>query len=188
MLTIVVRDLPAAQGSKRAFAIRKGGVPTGAVAVVDDNKGPLRNWREAVRQEAVKAIELFYEGLPEFAPHAYPLEGPVVLGVTFTVPRPKSAPKTRETWPEKKPDLDKLLRGVFDALTAAGAYKDDAQVVELARLGKFYPNLDDRAVLAGARDASVMTCMTGTRCDVLGTPGAVIRVAALHEVPGASDV
>ncbi|MCL2139963.1 MAG: RusA family crossover junction endodeoxyribonuclease [Treponema sp.] len=28
----------------------------------------------------------------------------------------------------KKPDLDNLLKAVMDALTAAGAWKDDAQV------------------------------------------------------------
>lgn len=179
MLTVVVRDEPATQGSHKAYAIRKGGVPTGGVAVVHDNKEALRTWREAVRQEAVKAIE-------EAGLIPYPLAGPVILGVTFTVRKPKSAPKTRVTWPERQPDLDKLLRAVKDALRAAGVYRDDAQVTEVVRLGKFYPNRNDDAVLpTGGRDAGIMLCMALTRCDVLCTPGAVIRVASIHEFPEA---
>jgi Holliday junction resolvase RusA-like endonuclease len=184
VLTVVVRDEPATQGSKRAYPVRKGGRPTGQVAVVDDNKAALRSWREAVRQEAVKAIQAA-EALGEVRTGPYPLAGPVILGVTFTVRKPKSAPKTRVTWPEKQPDLDKLLRAVKDALRAAGVYRDDAQVVETVRLGKFYPNRTDDAVLPSTiRDAGIMLCMALTRCDVLCTPGAVIRVASIHEFPG----
>ena len=99
MITIIVRDVPRPQGSKRAFALRKAGVPTGQAVVVDDNKPGLRNWRESVRAEVQKVMD----GQP-------PIGGPVVLAVTFTLPKPKSAPKRKVTWPEKKPDLDKLLR------------------------------------------------------------------------------
>jgi hypothetical protein len=41
-LSFTVHGTPAPQGSKSAFAIRKAGVYTGRVAVVNDNKGPLR--------------------------------------------------------------------------------------------------------------------------------------------------
>jgi Holliday junction resolvase RusA-like endonuclease len=173
MFTIVVRDTPQPQGSKRAFALRKAGVPTGQAVVVDDNKPGLRNWRESVRAEVQKVMD-----------GRSPLEGPVVLAVTFTVPKPKSAPKRRVTWPEKKPDLDKLLRSVCDGLKSGGAYGDDAQVVEIVRLGKFYPELQDSGTVCIRKYATAMLAMAGTDADVLSSPGAVIRVASVHEFSG----
>ena len=173
MITIVVRDEPRPQGSKRAYALRKAGALTGQAVVVDDNKPALRNWRESVRSEVQKAMN----GWP-------PLEGPVVLAVTFTLPKPKSAPKRKVTWPEKKPDVDKLLRSIMDGLKAGGAYGDDAQVVEIVRLGKFYPELRDSGTVCIRKPAATMLVMTGTDADVLSSPGAVIRVASIHEFSG----
>ena len=48
----------------------------------------------------------------------------------FGIPKPKSAPKTRRVWPDKRPDLDKLSRSVLDALTYV-IFADDSQVVHL---------------------------------------------------------
>jgi Holliday junction resolvase RusA-like endonuclease len=53
---------------------------------------------------------------------------PVRLWLTFQFVRPKSA-KNRPLM-VVKPDLDKLVRGVCDALTGV-IYHDDAQVVEI---------------------------------------------------------
>ena len=56
-------------------------------------------------------------------------EGPVRLEVSFFLPAPKSMKQEGIPVPHaKKPDLDNLLKAVMDALTAAGAWKDDAQV------------------------------------------------------------
>ncbi|MDP5184783.1 RusA family crossover junction endodeoxyribonuclease [Blastococcus sp. BMG 814] len=62
------------------------------------------------------------------------LEGPVSVSVVFTFDPPKSAPKSRRCWPVTRSsgDLDKLCRAVFDALTDAGVWRDDSQVVRLA--------------------------------------------------------
>jgi Holliday junction resolvase RusA-like endonuclease len=57
-----------------------------------------------------------------------PLTGPLFLSATFTLARPKSTPK-RRIHPLTRPDVDKLLRALCDALTQAGAWADDAQVV-----------------------------------------------------------
>jgi Holliday junction resolvase RusA-like endonuclease len=57
----------------------------------------------------------------------------------FTVRKPKSEPKKRQTWPDRKPDLDKYVRSSGDAMTTAGVWRDDAQVVEL-ECAKRYPN------------------------------------------------
>jgi crossover junction endodeoxyribonuclease RusA len=66
-----------------------------------------------------------------------PLTGPVEVEIDFTLPRPKSA-RGPNQYPAKRPDLDKLVRAVLDALTDGGAWADDGQVVTLTA-GKLYP-------------------------------------------------
>lgn len=54
---------------------------------------------------------------------------PVELSVIFYLAKPKSASRNRQ-WPSVKPDTDKLVRCILDALTGI-AYVDDGQVVRL---------------------------------------------------------
>ena len=54
------------------------------------------------------------------------MRGPVRIGVRFYMPQPQS--RRKERWPVVKPDLDKLVRSVLDALKGV-AYEDDSQVV-----------------------------------------------------------
>lgn len=87
----------------------------------------LKPWREAVAWEAVAAMGA-----------CKPLSGPVSLWVSFYFPRPQShyrrvkgLPVLRDDAPlycAKKPDVDKLLRAIGDALTGK-CFGDDAQVV-----------------------------------------------------------
>jgi Holliday junction resolvase RusA-like endonuclease len=86
------------------------------------------------------------------ADRLYPLTGPLGVEITFTLRKPASAPKRRVTWPDRRPDLDKLLRSTFDGLDCI--WGDDSQVVEVTAR-KVYP---DEGI------------------DALRTPGAVIRV------------
>ena len=78
-----------------------------------------------------------------------PLEGPLMLSALFVLPRPPSAPK-RRVWPTVKPDSDKILRALCDALTQCGAWMDDAQVVEMVA-GKRYTGQDPAMPLPGTR-------------------------------------
>lgn len=112
-LVVTVFGRPITQGSKTRT--RWG--------MRDDNGDRLRPWREAVKTAALDAME----GRTR-------LEGPVSLSVTFTFDLPKSAPKTRRVWPitRSSGDLDKLVRAAGDALTDAGVWRDDSQVVRLA--------------------------------------------------------
>ena len=67
---------------------------------------------------------------------AYPWDCPVQVAATFALPRPASAVRAR--WaPDRKPDIDKLLRSLLDALTASGCVADDARVVDV-RMSKVY--------------------------------------------------
>ncbi len=126
-LSFVVLGRPQPAGSKKAFAVRRGGELTGRVAVVDDAKHS-RSWKHDVAVVARQAVA----GAPV-------LEGPLDLDVVFVVARPKghygtgrnlrqiraSAPAL----PTVKPDVTKLLRAVEDALTGV-IYRDDAQIVK----------------------------------------------------------
>lgn len=112
VLAITVHGKPVTQGSKTRT--RWG--------MRDDNGDRLRPWRESVKHAAFDALD-----------GGDRLEGPVQVEVAFTFDRPKSAPKRRPCWPVTRSsgDVDKLVRAVFDALTDAGVWRDDAQVVEV---------------------------------------------------------
>ncbi|HEV8421202.1 MAG TPA: RusA family crossover junction endodeoxyribonuclease [Actinomycetota bacterium] len=116
-----VYGVAATKGSKRAFPVRKGGTLTGRSVVVDDSRPALRTWTAqvtAVIEELASA-----DGWKL-------VEGPLEVRVTFYLPKPKSAPKSRRTWPARKPDLDKLLRALLDPMTGV-LFRDDAQIVRL---------------------------------------------------------
>jgi len=83
--------------------------------MVESSKA-LRPWRDTVTAAAFGAGPC--------------LDGPIVAKVVFTLPRPKSARKA-EFAPCRGIDVDKALRAVFDAVTAAGLWADDACVVGL---------------------------------------------------------
>lgn len=136
-LVITVNDTPKPQGSKKGFVNKK----TGRAQIVDDNKTALRTWREAVKQAVLDQhrCDEPHSDDPYLHRCPLPLLGPVSIEITFTLTKPASAPKTRVTWPKGRPDVDKLVRSTFDALTAAAAWKDDAQVVELVAR-KVYPH------------------------------------------------
>lgn len=109
-------------GSKRAF-MRPG---MAHPSVVDAN--PLsREWKNLVADKA--ALEMGEDP---------PLDGPLKLGITFYMPRPKShygsgrnvniVKLSAPPFPTSMPDLTKLTRAVEDAMTGI-VYRDDAQIV-----------------------------------------------------------
>lgn len=118
MIEIDVVGTPAPQGSKRHL---------GRGILVESSKavGP---WREAV----VAACRVAgHDGKR--------LDGPLVLRVTFRLPRPASHYGTRGLTkaghvaePDKRPDLDKLVRSTLDALTTAAVIADDSRIVRLS--------------------------------------------------------
>jgi len=112
-----VRGLPIPQGSHRSYLVN------GRPVITTSAKG-LATWRRLVADVA-----------QQFAPDE-PWQGPVGIELDFGIPKPKSAPKRRRVWPDKRPDIDKLSRAVFDALTQV-IFADDSQVVFL-RASKDY--------------------------------------------------
>ncbi len=65
----------------------------------------------------------------------YLWEGPIVMSLTFLMPRPKSLPK-KVLHHIKKPDLDNLAKSVKDALQGI-IYKTDSQVITLILRKKY---------------------------------------------------
>lgn len=112
MLTFTAFGRALPQGSKNAF--RSGN----RIVLVEASKG-LKPWREVVALACKQAKMEAYD--PEL------ILGPVRLEVVITYLKPKSV--TRDL-PSVKPDLDKCVRAIGDALTGV-AWKDDSQVVEL---------------------------------------------------------
>lgn len=124
-MIITVYGSPAPQGSKRHV---------GNGRMVESSK-KLRPWRQDVKAAA------------EAQRPDTPIDAPVRVRMTFTVPKPDSAPKRRQTWPMRMPDLSKLVRSTEDALTDAGIWRDDARVVECIA-AKRYPGEGDGALSA----------------------------------------
>jgi len=114
-LTITAYGIPGPQGSKAFKGTFKGKDGRTHAKLVESSK-KVKPWREDVKA----AAEVVRAGRP-------PLDGPLRLHMVFTLPKPKSAPKTRKTWPMRTPDLSKLARSTEDALTAAGIWADDAR-------------------------------------------------------------
>jgi crossover junction endodeoxyribonuclease RusA len=116
-VSFTVRGVPVPQGSKRALVHRS----TGRAVVIEQAGQRHKDWRQDVKAAACEAMDRAGAGF-------ITLTGPVGVSLCFTVPKPKSAPKTRRIWPDKRPDLDKLVRLVLDAITGE-IIADDAQVV-----------------------------------------------------------
>lgn len=132
-IEFTVIGLPEPKGSTRSFAFHAkdkytgqpmyvNGKPVLRAATTSDNP-KLKDWQHAVASGAHRALEQ----VPE--PERALLVGPVAIDVVFELPRPKSAPKSR-TAHTTRPDLDKLLRAVKDALTNV-LWRDDGQVTEI---------------------------------------------------------
>ena len=128
-VSFTVHGVPVPQGSKRALVHRS----TGRAVVIEQGGARHRDWRADVKAAAAEAMP----GSGSRSGYPLPITGPVGVSICFTVPKPKSAPKTRRTWPDKRPDLDKLVRAVLDAITGE-VIADDAQVV-LLMVSKCFP-------------------------------------------------
>lgn len=109
-LTFFVPGLPSPQGSKNAY--RRGQ----KIVLVESSK-KVKPWRDTVSQVARFVCK-------------QPIDGAVTVVVHFVMPRTKAMRNKPAPPMVQKPDLDKMLRAVNDALTGI-AYADDSQIVRL---------------------------------------------------------
>jgi crossover junction endodeoxyribonuclease RusA len=116
-----VAGVPAPQGSKRALG---AGRPGGRIRLVESST-KVKPWRADVRAAFERGVAA-PRGRTEIEAGV-----PLVVKIVFVMPRTK-AMRNRPSadFPMvQKPDVDKLQRAVLDALTSAGVYSDDSQVV-----------------------------------------------------------
>jgi len=107
-----------------------------SVVITSDNP-QVKSWQARIAFEAtclMRRVQL-------------ELAGPVHLQVEFFLPRPSGLAKSYDGPHLKKPDTDKLLRALLDALTGV-VWRDDSQVISIVA-GKTYAgvNEDPRAVI-----------------------------------------
>ncbi|WP_181059374.1 RusA family crossover junction endodeoxyribonuclease [Pseudoclavibacter sp. AY1H1] len=119
MIEFEVDGLPSAQGSKTAVTVG------GKARVIDKNPKSLKAWRDAVEKAARAALP------PE---GGYGQHVPVIVQMIFRMPRGKTV---KRALPTTAPDLDKTLRSTNDAMTKAGVYYDDSQIVESAERKRY---------------------------------------------------
>ncbi|MDY0037975.1 MAG: RusA family crossover junction endodeoxyribonuclease [Zoogloea oleivorans] len=128
-VSFFVPGIPVPKGSAKAFVNKR----TGRAQVMQDNREKQKPWASAITLSAMQ----------------YGVQGtlaPVKVDLVFAMPRLKShfgtgknATSIKPNAPlahVSKPDLDKLIRCVLDALTGV-AWHDDSQVFEV-RASKFY--------------------------------------------------
>ncbi len=124
MITFFVAGVPAPQGSTRAFVVK------GRPIITHSNRN-TKEWRQRIATEA-QAL-----GVPC-------TDGPVVVRLTFNMPRPKSLPK-KVSYHTKKPDIDKLARAVLDGITGI-LIRDDSQVWSLSATKTYARAIDPSGV------------------------------------------
>lgn len=137
-----VAGLPKGAGSKSAFSLKmwlericpechhvwKVKDFCGRVAVTDDTGQAGKDWRQAVRAEAYRAMQ--ESGYAPFT-------GPLTLESTFILPRPKAHLRTgahagelkpnAPYWSETQPDLTKYIRAIEDSMQGL-VFKNDGQI------------------------------------------------------------
>lgn len=150
-LAIAVHGLPGPQGSKTPVGWGRSRKTGKAIPLMRESSKKVKPWRDKVADAITAAI---------LRGDAERLTGPVYAHITFTMPKPLNAPKRRRTYPAVSPDIDKLERSTYDAISTANAWEDDGRVIE-SHSRKVYP---------------------GEHPDALSEPGAIIR---LYTLPGA---
>ncbi|AYR01444.1 RusA-like Holliday junction resolvase [Mycobacterium phage Sauce] len=117
-----VPGLAAPQGSKNSYTIRNKAGKVVGVNTVEQNSKTLRPWRADVKVFAQKAMQERGQQICDDA---------IYLHCDFVMKRPSGTPKTRRTPPAvRKPDLDKLIRAIGDALKGT-VYTEDSRIVEI---------------------------------------------------------
>ena len=113
-VSFTVIGTPQPQGSSRAF------VPKGwKRAIITSDNSKLKPWRQEIAGTAQIAMSESKIGLLE--------DVPLCVEASFFFGKPKSAKKSLRH-KITKPDIDKLLRGLCDALSGI-VFRDDSQIV-----------------------------------------------------------
>jgi crossover junction endodeoxyribonuclease RusA len=129
-----VPGIPVPKGSAKAFVVKNKKTGKHRAIVVQDNKEKQKPWASMIASCAQDHFNRIHHG-------------PIRLSLDFAMPRPKNhygsgknahiLKPNAPTWHISKPDLDKLIRCVKDALTGV-VWKDDSQVCAMGGPRKIY--------------------------------------------------
>ena len=110
MNNIYIKGVPQPKGSVSAFVV-KG--KNGKYRSVVTHSTKSKKWEAEIKKQLPNNISM--------------LEGAISIELVFYLSRPKSA---KRELPYVRPDLDKLVRSVLDALTGH-YFKDDSQITSI---------------------------------------------------------
>lgn len=123
MIEFDVPGMPIPKGSAKAFMRKGARFPT----VIQDNAAKQKPWASMIGLCAAQEMARTGTKLST---------GAMSITVSFAMPRPKCHMNSKGNvrpnapyHPVTKPDIDKLLRCVFDALTGI-VWRDDSQVIQ----------------------------------------------------------
>jgi Holliday junction resolvase RusA-like endonuclease len=138
---LVVRGVPAPQGSKSAVVNDDGSV---TMLEGSSTSGRRRHvaWRAAVATAA----------LQHRMRHRRTFAGEIEVEVDFVMPRLKRHPVAR-VWCGVKPDLDKLVRSTLDGLAEGGLFDHDQRVVAVTATKRYAGPGAPSGALIVVRDA-----------------------------------
>lgn len=106
--------VPQPKGSKRLVKTK-----TGQQLLIEDAQ-KLKPWMRAIEAEASALAARFGT-----------LDGPLMVVAEFRFPVPQARRHLGRWWKTSAPDLDKLMRGLGDALTNSKLIHDDARICAL---------------------------------------------------------
>lgn len=116
---LFIPGIPASKGSYRPITgrSRTTGKPVTRLIPMDKKERP---WRNHVRDTILN--------------HKHPTiphDSHVTVETTFYLPRPKTIPPRKRKHPTVKPDIDKLQRALYDAITETHIWHDDCQITDV---------------------------------------------------------
>ncbi len=144
MIVFRVYGIPQTKGSTKAFHR-----PGMKFPIITNDNPKNKPWAQTVSAMA-----------QSYRTESCPFEGPIRLNLRFSLPIPKSLPKRRPSFMVKKPDLDKMVRSVKDALKGV-LYRDDSQVVALVTEKVYDPHPGVRVVVEPIVEDATLTYQPG---------------------------
>jgi Holliday junction resolvase RusA-like endonuclease len=116
---------PQPQGSLAFKGMRKGKAGKKPTAILTSDNDQLKPWRLIVATAARIALPADWATLDE----------PVRVSAEF---RMKELQRPRWLLAATKPDVDKLLRAIFDSMADAGVYTQDSRVAQIGQVDQKY--------------------------------------------------